>query len=62
MAHFEEAIVFYNILLQYTVREACQAVGTWEKAPSLAQITQTKFQKLFETVKYIMIYACLFAW
>ena len=55
MTCFEEAAVFYNVLLQYTVREACQAAGIWEKAPSLSQMTQADFQKFFETVKHICL-------
>ena len=60
MIRFEEAAVFYNVLLQYTVREACRAAGVWEKALSLSQITETELQKFFETVLFITIYACLF--
>ena len=55
MTRFEEAVVFYNVLLQYTVREACRAAGIWEKAPSLSQITQAELQKFFETVKHICL-------
>ena len=55
MTRFEEAVIFYNILLQYTVREACQDAGIWEKAPSLSQITQAELQKFFETVKHICL-------
>ena len=46
MTRFEEAVVFYNVLLQYTAHEACWAVGIWEKVPSVSLITQAQFQKL----------------
>ena len=57
MIRFEEAAVFYNVLLQYTVREACRAAGVWEKDLSLSQITQAELQKFFEMVLFITIYA-----